>query len=32
MKNKKLIVLVVVLAVVGFIIGIFAGSYNKMVT
>ena len=32
MKNKKLIVLVVVLAVVGFVIGIFAGSYNKMVT
>lgn len=31
MKNKKLIVLVVVLAVVCFIIGIFAGSYNKMV-
>ena len=32
MKNKKLIVLVVVLAVVCFIIGIFGGSYNKMLT
>ena len=31
MKKKTLIVLVAVLAVVGFVIGIFASSYNKMV-
>ena len=32
MKKKTLTVLIIVLAIVGFVIGIFAGSYNKMVT